>query len=88
MLPLLAAFDPQQINSAVYFTAAAILIFLAAFLAGRKVQQQLPVKWLAGIAGLALLTLALIWLLLSALNRKESTPRSPPADYPAPAGTP
>jgi apolipoprotein N-acyltransferase len=82
------AFDPQQINSAVYFAAAALLIFTAAILAGKKVQPQLPAKSLIGIAGLALLTLALIWLLVSVLNRKEAAPPSPPPDYSAPTGTP
>ncbi len=88
MPSLLAAFDPQQISSAIYFAAAALLIFIAAVLAGRRVQQQLPVKRLIGIAGLALLTLALIWLLVFALNRKAPASTAPPADYPAATGTP
>jgi putative Ca2+/H+ antiporter (TMEM165/GDT1 family) len=87
MLLFLADFDPQQINSATYFVAAAVLIFTAAVLAGKKVQPQLPAKALLGIAGLAFLTLALIWLLLSFLNRKEATP-APPPDYPASTGSP
>jgi hypothetical protein len=85
---LFVAFDFQQINSAVYFAAATLLIFTAAVLAGRRVNQQLPLKWLVGIAGLAFVTLSLIWLLLSALNRKEATPPSPPPDYPAGTGSP
>ena len=84
----LAAFDPEQISSGIYFAAAALLIFIAAMLAGKRVQQQLPVKSLVGIAGLALLTLALIWLLVVGLNRKAATPALPPADYPAATGTP
>ncbi len=84
----LAGFDPQHNNSGIYFATAALLIFIAAVLAGRKVQQQLPAKWLVGIAALALLTLALIWLLVFSLNRKEPAPRLPPADYSAPTGTP
>ena len=84
----LALFDPQQINSGVYFAAAALLIFLAAVLAGRKVQQRLPAKALVGIVAVTVLTLTLIWLLLSALNRKETTPSPPPTDYSAPTGTP
>jgi putative Ca2+/H+ antiporter (TMEM165/GDT1 family) len=88
MFSVLAVFDFQQINSGVYFAAATVLIFTAAVLAGRRVKQQLPLKWLVGIAGLAFLTLALIWLLISALNRKEATPPSPPPDYPAATGSP
>jgi amino acid transporter len=88
MLSTLAAFDFEQINSGVYFAAAAVLIFVAAVLAGRKVQPQLPAKTLIGIAGLAFITLTLIWLLLSFLNRKEATPTAPPPDYPAATGSP
>jgi NADH:ubiquinone oxidoreductase subunit 6 (subunit J) len=88
MLTFADAFDFQQINSAVYFGAAAVLIFTAAVLAAKKVQPQLPAKSLVGIAGLTLLTLMLIWLLVSVLNRKEATPPSPPPDYSAPTGTP
>ncbi|MGB8804980.1 MAG: hypothetical protein WCC93_08645 [Chthoniobacterales bacterium] len=47
-----------------------------------------PRKWVAGIAGLALVTLTLNWLLLAALNRKEAEPRTSPPDYPAPSATP
>lgn len=85
---MFAAFDPQQISSGVYFAAAAFLIFTAAVLAGKKVHQQLPAKWLLGIAGLAVLVFASIWLLLSVLNRKEATPPAPPPDYPAATGSP
>lgn len=88
MFCVLGDFDPQQINSAIYFAAAAFLIFTAAVLAGKKVHQQLPAKWLLGIAGLALIAFALIWLLLSALNRKAATPPAPPPDYPAATGSP
>jgi hypothetical protein len=35
----------------------------------------------------SMVTFGLIWLLLSALNRKEAEPRTPP-DYPAPSATP
>ena len=87
MSVFLSAFDLPQINSVIYFAAAGLLIFFAAILAGKRVQQRLPAKWLAVIAGVTLLTLALIWLLLAALNRKESTP-PPPVDYSAPTGTP
>ena len=84
----LAAFDFEQMNSGLYFAAATILIFTAGVLAGRRVNQQLPLKSLVGIAGLAFVTLALIWLLVSALNRKEATPPSTPPDYPAATGSP
>ena len=88
MFPLFAAFDFEQINSGVYFGAATVLIFTAGVLAGRRVNQQIPMKWLVGIAGLAFITLALIWLLVSALNRKEAAPPSPTPDYPAATGSP
>jgi putative Ca2+/H+ antiporter (TMEM165/GDT1 family) len=88
MSGLLAAFDFEQINSGVYFAAATILIFAAGVLAGKRVKQQLPLKSLVAIAGLAFVTLALIWLLVSALNRKQATPPSPPPDYPAATGSP
>ena len=48
----------------------------------------LPAKALVGIVAVTVLTLTLIWLLLSALNRKETTPSPPPTDYSAPTGTP
>jgi hypothetical protein len=64
------------------------LIFAAAVLAGRKVHRQPKLQWAAGIAGLALVTLTLNWLLLAALNRKETEPRTSPPDYPAPSATP
>jgi len=37
---MMAELDPQKINSAVYFAAAAVLFFVAAMLAGRKVQPK------------------------------------------------
>lgn len=83
-----AAFDPQQIDSGIYFAAAALLIFVAAFLASRRIQKQLPPKSLAAVAAAALLALALIWLLVFALNRKEPAPPSVTPDYPAATGSP
>jgi putative Ca2+/H+ antiporter (TMEM165/GDT1 family) len=83
----LAAVEPQKIHSGVYFAAAAVLIFVAAILAGRKVQRNLKAKWIAAIFAVSMLTFGLIWLLLSTLNRKETEPRTPP-DYPAPSATP
>ena len=83
----MAAVGAQEINSVVYFAAAAVLIFVAAMLAGRKVQRNLKAKWIATIFAVSMVTFGLIWLLLSALNRKEAEPRTPP-DYPAPSGTP
>jgi len=82
------AFDLQLVSSGVYFGAAGLLIFAAAVLAGRKVHRQLKLQWVAGIAGLALVTLTPNWLLLAALNRKEAEPRTSPPDYPAPSATP
>ena len=82
-----AAIEEQKINSAVYFAAAAVLIFVAAMLAGRKVQRNLKAKWIAAIFAVSIVTFGLIWVLLSALNRHEAEPRTPP-DYPAPSATP
>jgi hypothetical protein len=65
-----------------------LLIFAAAVLAGRKVHRQLKLQSVAGIAGLALVTPTLNWLLVAALNRKEAEPRTSPPDYPAPSATP
>ena len=79
--------EAQKINSAVYFAAAAVLIFVAAMLAGRKVQRNLKAKWIAAIFAVSMVTFGLIWVLLSALNRHEAEPRTPP-DYPAPSATP
>ena len=84
---MMAELDPQKINSAVYFAAAAILIFVAGMLAGRKVQRNLKAKWIAAIFAVSMVTFGLIWVLLSALNRHEAEPRTPP-DYPAPSATP
>jgi hypothetical protein len=83
----MTALDVQKINSGVYFAAAAVLIFVAAMLAGRKVQRNLKAKWIAAIFAVSMVTFGLIWLLLSALNSKEAEPRTPP-DYPAPSATP
>ncbi|PYK53489.1 MAG: hypothetical protein DME47_07000 [Verrucomicrobia bacterium] len=84
---MMAELDPQKINSAVYFAAAAVLFFVAAMLAGRKVQRNLKAKWIAAIFAVSMVTFGLIWVLLSALNRHEPEPRAPP-DYPAPSATP
>ena len=83
----MAAVDVQKISSGVYFAAAAVLIFVAAMLAGRKVQRNLKAKWIAAILAISMVTFGLIWVLLSALNRHEAEPRTPP-DYPAPSATP
>ena len=84
---VIGAVEAQKINSAVYFAAAAVLIFVAAMLAGRKVQRNLKAKWIAGIFAVSMVTLGLIWVLLSALNRHQAEPRTP-SDYPAPSATP
>jgi NADH:ubiquinone oxidoreductase subunit 6 (subunit J) len=84
---VIGAVEAQKINSAVYFGAAAVLIFVAAMLAGRKVQRNLKAKWIAAIFAVSMVTFGLIWVLLSALNRHEAEPRAPP-DYPAPSATP
>ena len=83
----MTALDVQKISSGVYFAAAAVLIFVAAMLAGRKVQRNLKAKWIAAIFAVSMATFGLIWVLLSALNRHEAEPRTPP-DYPAPSATP
>jgi hypothetical protein len=69
---VIGAVEAQKINSAVYFAA---------------VQRNLKTKWIAAIFALSMVTFGLIWVLLSALNRHEAEPRTPP-DYPAPSGTP
>ena len=46
---VIGAVEAQKINSVVYFAAAAVLIFVAAMLAGRKVQRNLKAKWIAAI---------------------------------------
>src|SRR6476620_1829582 len=84
---VIGAVEAQKINSVVYFVAAAVLIFVAAMLAGRKVQRNLKAKWIAAIFAVSMVTFGLIWVLLSALNRHEAEPRTPP-DYPAPSATP
>ena len=83
----MGAVEAQKINSAVYFAAAAVLIFVAAMLAGRKIQRNLKAKWIAAIFAVSMVTFGLIWVLLSALNRHQAEPRTPP-DYPAPSATP
>ena len=57
---MMAELDPQKINSAVYFAAAAVLIFVAAMLAGRKVQRNLKAKWIAAIFAVSIVTFGLI----------------------------
>ena len=84
---VIGAVEAQKISSAVYFAVAAVLIFVAAMLAGRKVQRNLKAKWIAAIFAVSMATFGLIWVLLSALNRHEAEPRTPP-DYPAPSATP
>jgi hypothetical protein len=84
---LIAALDLQKISSGFYFAIAALLICLAAMLAGRKVQRNLKGKWITSVILVSLVTFGLIWLLLAALNRREAQPRTPP-DYPAPSATP
>ncbi len=75
--------------SALYFIAAALLIFIAAFFSARKVQRQVPLKWVIGVAVLTLLVLGLIWLALTVLAPKGSTPQTPPEPpaYPTPTGS-
>ena len=84
----MTALDIQKIDSVIYFALAALLICLAAMLAGRKVHRNLKGKWIASVVAVGIVTLGLIWLLLSALNRREAEPRTLPPDYPAPSATP
>jgi membrane protein implicated in regulation of membrane protease activity len=84
----MTALDIQRISSGIYFAAAALLICLAAMLAGRKVQRNLKGKWIASVVAVSIVTLGLIWLLLSVLNRREAEPRTSLPDYPAPSATP
>jgi hypothetical protein len=75
-------------SSGIYFVAAALLICVAAMLASRKVQRNLKGKWIPSVVAVSIVTFGLIWLLISALNRRESEPRTAPPDYPAPSATP
>jgi len=84
----MTALDIQKINSGIYFALAALLIGLAAMLAGRKVQRNPKGKWIASVVTVSIVTFGLIWLLLSALNRREAEPRTSLPDYPAPSATP
>ncbi len=81
-------FDFSQVDSAIYFAAAALLIFVAALLASKKAQRKLKPKTVAVVIGVSAATLVLIFLLLSALNRKAPEPRNLPPDYPAPTAAP
>jgi hypothetical protein len=84
----MTAFDIQKINSGIYFAAAVLLICLAAMLAARNVRRNLKGKWIASVVIVSVVTFGLIWLLLSALNRREAEPRTSLPDYPAPSATP
>jgi predicted membrane channel-forming protein YqfA (hemolysin III family) len=53
----MTALDVQKINSVVYFAAAAVLIFVAAMLAGRKVERNLKAKWIATIFAVSMVKL-------------------------------
>ena len=53
----MTALGVQKISSAVYFAAAAVLIFVAAMLAGRKVQRNLKAKWIATIFAVSMVKL-------------------------------
>jgi predicted membrane channel-forming protein YqfA (hemolysin III family) len=53
----MAAIEAQKINSVVYFAAAAVLIFVAAMLAGRKVERNLQAKWIATIFAVSMVKL-------------------------------
>ena len=56
----ITALDVQKINSGVYFAVAALLIFVAATMEGRKVQRNLNGKWIASVLFVSLATLGLI----------------------------
>ena len=75
-------------NSTLYFAAAAVLIFAACLGAGRKIHRHLlKPKLLVIILTISVLTLLLIWLLLTALGRKEGESTRQPLDYSATSGT-
>jgi hypothetical protein len=62
--------------SAIYFGAAAILIFAACILSAKKIQHRhLPPKRIFLIALLSLTALAVIWLLLALLSRPREKHR-------------
>jgi predicted benzoate:H+ symporter BenE len=61
-----------------YLVVAAALIFGACVFAARKVLPHMHARQFAGLAILALLTVALIWTLLSmATRRREEVPLGP-----------
>src|SRR5260370_17762185 len=71
---VMGAVEAQKINSAVYFAAAAVLIFVAAMLAGRKVQRNLKAKWIAAIFAVSMVIFRFISILLPPLNRHYPHP--------------
>src|SRR5437588_10418384 len=74
---VIGAVEAQKINSAVYFAAAAVLIFVAATLTGRKVQRNLKAKRLAAICAVSMATFGFILFLLAALKRHAAGPTAP-----------
>ena len=62
---VIAAIEAQKIKSVIYFAAAAVLIFVAAMLAGRKVQRNLKAKWIATIFAVSMVTFGLIWFVVT-----------------------
>jgi hypothetical protein len=75
-------------NSTIYFAAAALLLFAAGLIAGRKTHRQLTrPKMVAIIATVTILTLVTIFLLLKLFSRKEGEPPRQPPDYSAATGS-
>jgi hypothetical protein len=68
--------------SAIYFGAAAVLIFAACILSAKKIQHRhLPPKRIFLIALLSLAAMALIWLLLVLLSRPREKSRPQLLDH-------
>jgi hypothetical protein len=67
-----------------YLVVAAALIFGACLFAAGKVFPHLHARQFAAMAGIALLTVMLIWLLLSIANRKREEDPLLPATPPRP----
>jgi hypothetical protein len=67
-----------------YLIVAAALIFGACFFAARKFLPRLHTKQVILMVIIALLTVRLIWLLLSVAGRRPQEVPLPPANQPTP----
>jgi predicted PurR-regulated permease PerM len=61
-----------------YLLAAACLIFLACFLAAKKLPRRLKPKRMLIVILISLLAYWLVWLLVSILSRSDALPNAQP----------